>query len=112
MQIVVRITSGTNFRESGKRFLFQLTIGSGINSDEVFESCVKCTRQSMIFYNKLNIWVCFSCGNGWNNGDLIKCIRCGMYDEDFSDSLCTTCRCELGDSISIPELQVSNQLQI
>ena len=29
--------------------------GSETNSDEVFESCVKCTRQSMIFYNKLNI---------------------------------------------------------
>ena len=68
--------------------------GSKHTSDDIFESCVMCGVRSMIYYKKLDIWVCFSCGNGWNTHEISKCAACHMFTDDAIESLCSTCRDE------------------
>ena len=71
--------------------------------DDTFESCVMCGDPSMIFYQKLGIWVCFSCGNGWEPHEISKCIGCQMYADDTIESFCTVCWDEgLGNTIVTP----------
>ena len=78
--------------------------GAKYNTDEIFESCVNCGDNSMIFYKKLSIWVCFSCGNGWEKHEISKCIGCQIYTDDAIESLCSTCWDDgFGVSIDLPD---------
>ena len=56
-----------------------------------FEFCAVCGDHSMIFYDKLKLWICFSCGNAWNKNEISKCIACQLYSDDVDDSLCSDC---------------------
>ena len=86
--------------------------GSGNNSDKIFEPCVECMSQSMLFYNKLSKWVCFNCGSGREQNELAKCKRCGMYDYESTEPLCSTCRSEMQiDYASLSQSQIVSQFQ-
>ena len=86
--------------------------GSKNSSDEIFESCVRCIDRSMIFYKRLGIWVCFSCGNGWNSDEILKCEGCHMYTDDAIESLCSACWDDgLGVSLVTPDSGELVQIQ-
>ena len=84
--------------------------GSGNCSSDTFEICVGCLDNSMLFYRKLGIWVCFSCGNGWNKNEITKCTGCGIYTEFPIDSVCSACWDDgLGISVDLPNSLSLNQ---
>ena len=86
--------------------VFAPPIGNGVKFDaeELFESCVGCLSHSMIFYKKLGIWVCFSCGNGWEKHELFQCEACQRYTDNPYENLCPDCWDEgLGTSLVVPD---------
>ena len=82
------------------------------NSDCIFESCVNCATRSMIFYKKLDIWVCFDCGSGWKMHEISKCEACQLYTDDPIESLCSDCWNEgFGELIVSSKTNESHQFQ-
>ena len=65
--------------------------GSLDKSGVIFESCVNCGSRSMIFYKKLDIWICFNCGTGWEKHEVSKCEACQLYSDDLIGQLCSEC---------------------
>ncbi len=88
--------------------------GAGHNSDEIFESCVICGVDSMIYYDKLNFWVCFGCGVGWEKDEIVKCIGCTYnFTDNTKESLCTSCELDILDGImTIPNSEATTQVQL
>ena len=78
--------------------------GAKIDPYEIYESCVECLNHSMIFYKKLGIWVCFSCGNGWEKDELTQCEVCRRYTDGPYINLCSVCWDEgFGTSLVVPD---------
>ena len=85
--------------------------GSKKNSSGKFERCVRCADPSMIYYKKLNIWVCFSCGNGWKPQEISRCLGCWMFTDEVIESVCPACWEDgLGVSIDTPVPRELNQI--
>ena len=80
-----------------------ISSGNGVKIDpyEIFEPCVECLNQSMMFYEKIGIWVCFSCGNGWEKHELTQCHSCRRYVENPFSSLCPYC---LDEGLEVSEI--------
>ena len=91
-----------------------ISSGNGVklHPNELFESCVECLNPSMIFYKKLGIWVCFSCGSGWEKHELSQCEACGRFTDNPKAKLCWSCWVEgVGRPMVIPEFdQISNRV--
>ena len=88
--------------------------GAGHDTDEIFKSCVLCKVDSMIYYDKLKIWVCFSCGTGWKENEIVKCRGCNNFTDNTVESICSSCELDILDGIMTipPDFPETKQLQL